>query len=179
LENLNRVSIRLISETPLLSEEFLTTPQKANEVVGDYIRDMDRETLCVVNYNSKLQPINFSVVSIGAVNQTVAVPREILKTAILSNATSIGILHNHPSGDLTPSKQDIMLTDRLIRACDLMGINLVDHIIVGPKTHNYYSLREKRTCDFCNYPKYTENIEFLNFKNTSGNRVAEREVNIR
>ena len=179
MENLNRVSIRLINETPLLSEETLSTPEKANEVIGDYIRDMDRETLCVVNYNSKLQPINFSIVSIGAVNHTVAVPREILKTAILSNAACIGVLHNHPSGDLTPSKDDIMQTDRLIASCELLGIVLVDHIIVGPKNHSYYSLREKKECDFCKVPKYTDNVDFLNFRNVGESRVAENEVKVR
>lgn len=60
---LNKVSIRLINDAPLVSDEQLDTPKKAAKIVGDFIRDMDREVLCVVNFNSKLQPINFNVVS--------------------------------------------------------------------------------------------------------------------
>ena len=84
---LNKVSIRLINDAPLVSDEQLDTPKKAAKIVGDFIRNMDREVLCVVNFNSKLQPINFNVVSVGTVNQSLAVPRDILKSAILSNAT--------------------------------------------------------------------------------------------
>lgn len=71
----NQVSIRLVKDVPLITEEQLDTPEKASKVVGDFIRNMDREMLCVVNFNSKLQPINFNVVSIGTVNQSLAVPR--------------------------------------------------------------------------------------------------------
>ena len=77
----NQVSIRLVKDVPLITEEQLDTPEKASKVVGDFIRNMDREMLCVVNFNSKLQPINFNVVSIGTVNQSLAVPRDILKSA--------------------------------------------------------------------------------------------------
>ena len=68
MEKINQVSIRLVKERPLLSEEQLTSPEKVAMVVGDYIRDMDREALCVINFNSKLQPLNFNLVSIGAID---------------------------------------------------------------------------------------------------------------
>ncbi len=113
-KKINRVAIRLVQESPLVSEEYLSSPEKAAQVVGDYIRSMDREVLCTINLNAKLQPINFNIASIGTVNQTLAVPRDLLKTAILSNATNMMVLHNHPSGDLTPSKEDIKITSRLI-----------------------------------------------------------------
>ena len=70
---LNKVSIRLINDAPLVSDEQLDTPKKAAKIVGDFIRNMDREVLCVVNFNSKLQPINFNVVSVGTFNP--AAPR--------------------------------------------------------------------------------------------------------
>ena len=91
-KKLNQVAIRLVKERPLLSEEALTTPEKVAMLVGDYIRDMDREVLCVINFNAKLQPINFNVVSIGTVDSSIAVPRDILKSAILSNAKNMMIL---------------------------------------------------------------------------------------
>ncbi len=67
---MNKVSIRLINDAPLVSNEQLDTPKKAAKIVGDFIRNMDREVLCVVNFNSKLQPINFNVVSVGTVNKS-------------------------------------------------------------------------------------------------------------
>ena len=133
MEKINQVSIRLVNERPLLSEEQLTSPEKVAMVVGDYVRDLDREALCVINFNTKLQPINFNLVSIGAVDTTIANPREILKSAILSNATNMMVLHNHPSNILEPSKEDVRTTSKLVEICNLVGIPLLDHIIVGPE----------------------------------------------
>ena len=94
-KTLNKVSIRLVNDVPLVSESSLSTPEKAVEIVADYIKGMDREVLSVINLNAKLQPINFSIVSIGAVDQTLAVPRDVLKSAILSNAAHMMVMHNH------------------------------------------------------------------------------------
>lgn len=171
---LNKVSIRLINDAPFVSDEQLDTPKKAAKIVGDFIRNMDREMLCVVNFNSKLQPINFNVVSIGTVNQSLAVPRDILKSAILSNASNIMVLHNHPSGILSPSKDDIVTTARIIGACDMIGIPLLDHIIVGPKREEYFSMRVKDTIKFNKSVKYQSNLEYLNFKEPNQNRVEEK-----
>lgn len=170
----NQVSIRLVKDVPLITEEQLDTPEKASKVVGDFIRNMDREMLCVVNFNSKLQPINFNVVSIGTVNQSLAVPRDILKSAILSNASNIMVLHNHPSGILSPSKDDIVTTARIIGACDMIGIPLLDHIIVGPKREEYFSMKVKDTIKFNKSVKYQANLEYLNFKEPNLNRVEEK-----
>lgn len=173
-KQINQVSIRLVKDVPLITEEQLDTPEKASKVVGDFIRDMDREMLCVVNFNSKLQPINFNVVSIGTVNQSLAVPRDILKSAILSNASNIMVLHNHPSGIMSPSKDDIVITARIIGACDMIGIPLLDHIIVGPKREEYFSMKVKDTIKFNKSVKYQANLEYLNFKETNLNRVEEK-----
>ena len=86
---------------------------------------MDREVLCVINLKSDGTPINCNIVSIGAVNQSIAEPRELFEASILSNAAQMIIVHNHPSGSLEPSKIDIMLTDRMLKLTDLMG-NYVD-----------------------------------------------------
>ena len=161
----NQVSIRLVKDVPLITEEQLDTPEKASKVVGDFIRNMDREMLCVVNFN---------VVSIGTVNQSLAVPRDILKSAILSNASNIMVLHNHPSGILSPSKDDIVTTARIIGACDMIGIPLLDHIIVGPKREEYFSMKVKDTIKFNKSVKYQANLEYLNFKEPNLNRVEEK-----
>lgn len=81
--------------------------------------------------------------SVGSLNQSLVSPREIFKTSILSNAANMLLIHNHPSGSLNPSKDDIEITDRLIQLTDLMGIPLLDHIIVGGNNIEYFSMREK------------------------------------
>ena len=76
-----------------------------------------------------------------SLNKAIVHPREVFKTAILSNAASIMAFHNHPSGETTPSQQDIQLTNRLYEAGELLGIKLLDHLIIGDGT--FTSLKEK------------------------------------
>ena len=173
MEKVNQVSIRLVKERSLLSEEQLTSPEKVAMTVGDYIRNIDREVLCVINFNSKLQPINFNLASIGAINYAIASPREVLKSAILSNAANMMILHNHPSNILEPSKEDIQTTAKLIDICNLMDIPLLDHIIVGPEKGRYFSLRNKKLVNFSKSKVYSDKLEFLNFKTDKDIRIAE------
>ncbi|MCR5835362.1 MAG: JAB domain-containing protein [Lachnospiraceae bacterium] len=176
MDNLNEVRIRLVKGSPLWSTTPMQTPRAAVSVLGDYIRELDREALCVVNLDSKLRPINFSIVSVGTVNQSIANPGDIMKSAILSNASFITMLHNHPSSDLSPSKQDIEITERMIEVGNLLSINLIDHIIVGPEKDEFYSLREKNEVNFHAYTRFDGNIENLNFKTEQGLLVAEEEV---
>ena len=136
-------SIRLVKDAPLMSNTPVESPECAVEILGDYLCQMDREIICVINLRSDGCPINCSICSIGAINQAVAHPREIMKTAILSNAASIILVHNHPSGNLQPSKEDTMITDRMATVCELLGIPLVDHVIVGGDNKSYFSFREK------------------------------------
>lgn len=140
---LDQVAIRMVKEPPLLSDKPMDNPEAAIEVMRDVFRDYDREVLCVVNLKSNLQPISLNIASIGAVEQAIAHPRELLKSAILSNAASVILMHLHPSGNLEPSKQDISMTDRMQQAFTLMGIGIVDHIIMGDGDR-YFSFREKR-----------------------------------
>jgi len=110
---LNVVSIRLVKDAPLLSEKPICNPKDAIELLGKHLCDMDREVLCIINMKSSGIPINCNFISMGAVDQTLAHPREIFKSCVLSNAASVLLLHNHPSGRLQPSKEDCMLTDRM------------------------------------------------------------------
>jgi DNA repair protein RadC len=80
------------------------------------------------------------LISKGSLTTTVVHPREILKCAILSNAVSIVMVHNHPSGDLSPSMDDIEITKRIDKACNILGIELLDHIIVS--RDGYYSFKQ-------------------------------------
>lgn len=159
---LKRVSVRLVNDGMLLHDEPLNSPEQAVEVMGDYLREMDREVLMVLNLTSNLKPINCSVVSVGAINETIASPREILKCSILSNASNIMLMHNHPSGNLTPSKQDTMMTERMINMCAAMNIPLIDHIIVGAGNPDYFSFSEKEVLKKpCN--RYTTNYMNIEF----------------
>lgn len=141
--SLDVVSIRLVRDTKILSETPVTNPREAVDLLGKYLRDMDREVVCVLNTTTDGKPINCTFASVGTLNNSLVEPREILKSSILSNAASMIMLHNHPSGSLTPSKMDTQITDRMINACDLIGIPLMDHIIVGSKENEYYSYREQ------------------------------------
>lgn len=172
---LKKVSIRLIDDRELLTDERLDSPLKAAKVAGEYIRHLDREALCVVNFNSKLQPLNCCIVSVGTVNQTLALPRDIYKSSILSNASYTMVIHNHPSGTLEPSKDDIKVTSRLIGAGDVLGIPLLDHIIVNPDNELYFSMKERDTLQFNKSIAYEDRLEFLNFKSDEDTKVAERE----
>ena len=140
---LDMVSVRLVKEAGVYSKHRLTSPEAAVNVVGELLCQMDREVLSVVNLKSDSTPINCNIVSIGSINQTLAHPREMLKSSILSNAANIILMHNHPSGSLQPSKEDTMLTDRMIKLCNLVGIPLLDHIIVAGDNQKYFSFKEK------------------------------------
>lgn len=113
----------------------LTSTSTVAEFSRDYIGDNDRETLIVIGINTK-SLVNFiSVVSIGSLNATIATPREIFKTAIIRNCSRIVLAHNHPSYDISPSEADIAFTNRIQQAGELLGIELLDHLIVSPTNH--------------------------------------------
>ena len=101
-----------------------------------------REHLIVVCLNTKNQINCYSTVSVGSLNQSIAHPRDVMQRALLSNAARIAILHNHPSGNPTPSTNDDAFTERMKKVCDLIGIDLLDHIIVTDN-NTYYSYREE------------------------------------
>ena len=138
---LDRVAIRMVKEPPLYSEQPVKDAEAAIVLLRDLFKQYDREVLCVVNLKGNLQPINMNIVSMGALDQAIAHPREILKSAILSNAASVILIHNHPSGNIMPSRQDIAMTDQMQKAFSIMNIGIVDHIILG-SGDQYYSFRE-------------------------------------
>ena len=159
---LNQVAIRMVQEPPLLSKKPMDNPEAAIEVMRDVFRDYDREVVCVVNLKTNLQPISLNIASIGAVNQAVAHPRELLKSAILSNAASVILMHLHPSGDLEPSDLDIAMTDKLQQAFSLIGIGVVDHIIMADRDE-YFSFREREVMPV-GEPHYTTELGEIDLK---------------
>ena len=138
---LENVSIRMVKEPPLLCDKPVNSPGRAVEVLYDLVHDMDRELLIVVNLKADMTPINMNIASVGTVNASLSSPRELLKSAVLSNAAATMIFHNHPSGNLTPSQADLNLTNKVIKAFALLDIPVMDHIILGPE-RQFYSVRE-------------------------------------
>ena len=120
----------------------ITTPGLAAGLAKDLYKNADREMLIVCSLDSKCNPLSMEIVAIGTVNACIVSPREVFKHAILSNAANIIMFHNHPSGDCSPSKEDIAITRRLVDAGDLLGIPIVDHIIIGDD-NKYISLQEQ------------------------------------
>ena len=127
-----------------LSDEPVSTPAAAVRLMSRVLMDLDREVVCAVNLDTKLRPINCSVISVGAIDRAIVPVQNIFKSAILSNAAGVILLHNHPSGDITPSSQDISLTEKAALAGWLMDVPLRDHIITGTSEGQIYSFLQKR-----------------------------------
>lgn len=167
---LPQVAIRMVQERPLISTEKMDSPKAAIHVMSEFLSQMDRELVCVVNLQSDMKPINMSIVSMGALSESLVHPREMMKSAILSNAHSFMMIHNHPSGKLVPSKDDVLVTDRMHQVGELLGIQLVDHIITG-RGNEYYSFHEKDTIPISRN-HFTGDIDQLQI----GNKVAEEQT---
>lgn len=165
---LNQVAIRMVEMPPLLSDVPMDGPEAAVKVMSDMLKDYDREVVAIVNLQTDGKPINMNVVSMGALDQSIAHPREILKSTILSNASAIMLVHNHPSNKLQPSMDDIATTARVKQLCDLIGVKFLDHIIIGPGK-DYYSFHQKQQIPLSSL-KLTNNLEDIELE---GFRVAE------
>ncbi len=120
------------------------------EVAGDpqavvrqfkYLETRDREEFVALHLDKGNRPLCWDRVSVGSLSEAVVSPREVLKTALLSNAASLVFLHNHPSGRIEPSPEDLNLTTKLIAAAKLLDIKVLDHLIIGGDSA-YFSFRE-------------------------------------
>lgn len=171
---LKRVEVRLkLTEgNGLYSSESIDRAETAVRVMAEAMAGLDREEVCVVNLDGKGHPINFNVVSIGGLNQSIVPVGNVFKAAILSNAASILLMHNHPSSDVSMSRQDADVTRQVMYAGRIMGISVLDHIIVGGGTGECYSLRT-------HYPELFEPDfyeERLKYARDAGAAVMEKEV---
>jgi DNA repair protein RadC len=136
------VTLKMVKESSLLyPQRNVKSPDDAYNLVKKFLSNADREHFLVVCLDTKNQPTAINICHVGSLNSSIVHPREVMKTAILSNSASILVAHNHPSSDVTPSKEDIEVTKRLIKAGEILGIDFLDHLIVGDG--NYLSLKEK------------------------------------
>ena len=141
---LKEVNVRLVlgEGAALYSTEPLSSPREAISVMGEMLKGLDREMCCVINVDNHLKPINYNIVSIGGIDSSLVPIQNVFKSAILSNAKSVIMMHNHPSGNITPSKEDINITRRLTEAGKLMDVPILDHVIIAGVSGNYFSFRD-------------------------------------
>ena len=145
MENeLKVVNIRLVKEPSLYSEQTLDSPQAVVELMAKELSQYDREVFCILNMKNSGQVINMNLVSVGTINASLVILREVFKSSILANASAIIGLHNHPSGNVKPSKEDMIVTRMLQKCGQLLGIELLDHIIVGGTNGKMLSFREEK-----------------------------------
>lgn len=142
LEFIQVVKIKLVEDSRIYRSNKIKHPSDVGDVIYKFLNGVDREHLGVICLNTKNKILNISIVHIGTLNSADMHPREIFKTAILSNSASIIMFHNHPSGDTTPSKEDINASMRIKEGGKILGIELLDSIIVGEIPEDgYYSLK--------------------------------------
>ncbi|MDP3044353.1 MAG: DNA repair protein RadC [Eubacteriales bacterium] len=129
---------RRVAAAPAVGRPVIRTPDDAAAVVMENFRHLDREHFGVLVLNTKHQVLAHERVSVGTLNSSSVHPREVFKNAVRRNAAALVLVHNHPSGDPTPSRQDIELTRRLVEAGQIMGIEILDHIIVGDNKYTSF-----------------------------------------
>lgn len=120
----------------------MRAPKRVLEIVRNLIGNTDREHLIVCCVDAQMNPTCIEIAAIGTINTCLVSPREVMKNAVLRNSYGVIICHNHPSGVVEPSTDDINITERLVKAGKILGIELVDHVIIGDGDE-YYSFREE------------------------------------
>ena len=127
---------------PLIGSMKITNSNQAYEYLKDSLQNENQENLVCIYLNNNSEVINIKTITIGSINNTVFNPRDILKWALKYSAVAIIIAHNHPSGNITPSREDILVTRNIVQAAKLVDILIVDHIIIGK--NQYYSFLENK-----------------------------------
>ena len=142
-DNLGLPIVRVrLEQDRAIGKESVNTQDKAVEYIIREFADLDREVFMILNLDTALRPINLNVVSMGTLSETMVHPREVFKASILSNASSVICIHNHPGGDVTPSDPDIAVTNRLTECGKILGIEVADHLIIGGRDGTYFSFQE-------------------------------------
>ncbi|MBU7006321.1 RadC family protein [Phosphitispora fastidiosa] len=133
--------VQLVREKSQPAEsKHINSPFDAFKVLGAMLENEDRENFVVMMVDTKHKIIGINTVSVGTLNSSPVHPREVFKPAMLANAAAVILGHNHPSGEVKASPEDIEVTRRLEDAGAILGIEVLDHVIVGHGT--YYSLKE-------------------------------------
>jgi len=138
-------------EYRIAGDRRVRTPQDIADIASDIVHSVT-ECLAVLYLDGKNGLRAFEVVSNGIADASLVHPREVFRPAVERSASAIALVHNHPSGDVTPSAEDVRVTRQLIEAGTVMGIKVVDHVIVAPappgEKDRWNSLRESGVCVF-------------------------------
>lgn len=133
-----------IAKNEALSKVKITSPSSVAAVYMEEMRYLKQENFKLIFLDTKNQIISDKILTIGSVNASIVNPRDVFVEALNHEAVNIIMIHNHPSGDPTPSMEDINITKRLISCGNIIGVNVLDHIIIGDG--RYISLKEKKVC---------------------------------
>ena len=134
---------RLASER--LSSQKIDSPELVYDLMAAEMRALHKESLRVILLDTRYHLVRTVEVSLGSVNESIAHPRDVFRPAVISSAYAVIVVHNHPSGDPSPSQADHSLTRRLAEAAELLQIKLLDHIIIGAPADGrlpYFSFKE-------------------------------------
>ena len=142
MKRINVVQCQLVKEKTMTYDfKTISNPLDGAKVIKAYIGNSDRENFVVVCLDTKNNITAIHTVSTGTINETIVHPREVFKIAILANSASIIIAHNHPSGNPSPSEDDVKTTKKIFDAGEILGIEVLDHIVLGDEGQ-YVSLKE-------------------------------------
>jgi len=133
---IQQVSRRYLQKR-IIGKHYLHSSKEVREYLLHSMQSLDREILSVIFLDSSHAIVHSEVVAEGTVNVNTVYPREIVKRALFYNAAALILAHNHPSGSLKPSPQDVRLTRELILLCSMMNISLLDHFIIGDGTYSF------------------------------------------
>ncbi len=136
------LSRRIQSQEKWFSNKKITAPGEVAKIFIPLLKDELKEKFLLINLNSANKIINYNVISVGNLNSSIVHPREVFKSAIENSAASVILMHNHPSGNCTPSEEDKKLTQKMVEAGKLLDIPVFDHIIIAG--NSYTSFVEKR-----------------------------------
>ena len=123
------------------------SPEHVSEICED-LRDMAQEAFVVITLDQKNEVIARNLITLGILNASLVHPREVFRSAMLDSAAAIILVHNHPSGDPSPSSEDIKITRQLIEAGKILDICVHDHVIIGRGNTPFFSIRESQLCTF-------------------------------
>lgn len=126
---------------PELKDFDIKNPQSVAKAIHAGIKDKAKEHFKLILLNTRNKIIGISTISIGSINASIVHPREVFKDAMMHNAYSVVLAHNHPSGDSEPSEDDLTITKRLVEAGKILGIEVIDHIIITK--NGFFSFKEK------------------------------------
>ena len=142
MKRINVVQCQLVREKTITYDfKNISKPSDGAKIIKAYIGNSDRENFIIACLDARNNITAIHTVSVGSINETRAHPREVFKIAILANSASIIIAHNHPSGDPSPSEEDVNVTRRITNAGKILGIEVLDHIVIGDD-EQYFSFKE-------------------------------------